>query len=248
MTVIIFLSLHLFTAMDLPSGTDSLFNRANACYRSHRYSEAQLYYHAILENGTRSAAVYYNLANTHYQMQRLGPAIYYYHKALQLSPGDEDILHNLAQTELHIQKSIYAPPEIAFLNSIKARFYNIHVEWFSSSALLFWLILGLVLIFYWLNKIDRRKFLLYLSIILFLFCSANICWFLRLSKEKQSVEGIILTTDVSAKENPEPGSSPVFALYEGWRVAIINEEKNWVQIRLPDGQEGWIPVECIGIL
>jgi len=46
---------------------------------------------------------------------------------------------------------------------------------------------------------------------------------------------------VSGKSSPDNSGTDLFVLHEGTKVTIEDEVKEWFEIRLSDGNKGWIP-------
>jgi len=237
-----------FTPDYSQAGNDSLFAKANACYAAHRYLEAEMLYQRLLSGGIRSAGLHFNIGNTYYHMRKFGPAVYHYRIALRLKPGDDDIVYNLTQAELNLEKPVRVPPELSFLKSLKNRFLSIPTEWFSHAVLMLWLISGVLTILFWKKRLKLSGFYRAMLLIVSLFILMNALWALRSTLDKFGKEGIILPRELTARPSPGESGKPAFTLYEGWQVDILDADGGWLQIRLPDGQEGWVPFTSVGIL
>ena len=56
-------------------------------------------------------------------------------------------------------------------------------------------------------------------------------------------QAIVFSGSLSVKSEPKQSSSDLFIVHEGTRVSVLEEVNNWVRISLPDGNEGWAPLE-----
>jgi uncharacterized protein YgiM (DUF1202 family) len=52
---------------------------------------------------------------------------------------------------------------------------------------------------------------------------------------------IIFAESTDVKSEPKMGSEVVFILHEGTKVQIIEQDDNWVRIKLVNGKDGWLP-------
>lgn len=60
---------------------------------------------------------------------------------------------------------------------------------------------------------------------------------------------IIMVPSVTVKSTPNEGGTDLFILHEGHKVNIRDSSmKEWVEIRLEDGNVGWIPLSVIEII
>jgi SH3-like domain-containing protein len=58
-----------------------------------------------------------------------------------------------------------------------------------------------------------------------------------------------MTTSVPVKSTPSKNGTDLFILHEGTRVTITdNSMKDWKEIRVDDGKEGWIETNKIEII
>ena len=51
---------------------------------------------------------------------------------------------------------------------------------------------------------------------------------------------IVLTPSVTVKGAPDNSGTSLFVIHEGLKVKIIESLGEWVNIRLEDGNEGWV--------
>jgi tetratricopeptide (TPR) repeat protein len=67
----------------------------DAYYAKGQYKEAAAGYQQMVNDGYKSAVIYYNLGNAYYKLGDIPSALLYYEKAHKLSPGDDDINFNI---------------------------------------------------------------------------------------------------------------------------------------------------------
>lgn len=82
-----------------------------------------------------------------------------------------------------------------------------------------------------------------------------ICIFSNIFASKQKAEllnrdsAIIIAPSVTVKSTPNQSGTDLFILHEGRKVMIKdNTMKEWKEIRLEDGNVGWVPTNVIEII
>ncbi|MBT5750046.1 MAG: SH3 domain-containing protein [Flavobacteriales bacterium] len=58
-------------------------------------------------------------------------------------------------------------------------------------------------------------------------------------------EGIIFTSTVIVNSAPTSNSTNLFSLHSGSKVVIIDEIGDWINIRIANGNSGWITQNSI---
>jgi hypothetical protein len=81
--------------------------------------------------------------------------------------------------------------------------------------------------------------LVFLTILSFLFM------FGRIKSIKEHSSGIIMAPSVNARSSPDEQSTNVFVLHEGTKVMIRDSVQNWKEIKIANGNTGWIPAEAM---
>ena len=237
----------LSTACCYGEKDEMLLQRADSAYQQENYDVAVELYEQIVANGNEGAILFYNLGNAYYKSGENAKALLWYERALKLDPSDEDIQHNIAFVNQKIIDKIDAVPETLF------------AQWWNKTADLMtewqWAVLSII-----------GSFLLFLSIAAYLFAHSGglrtagfaIFWFSIIiivfsvifsakQKEKatQHTEAIVMDLVVDAKNAPNASGKNLFVIHEGLKVQITNEMNGWVEIRLPNGEKGWIAQNSI---
>jgi len=60
-----------------------------------------------------------------------------------------------------------------------------------------------------------------------------------------SHKAIIFNSTVSGKSSPDKSGNDLFVLHEGTKVTIEDSVGEWLEIRLSDGNKGWVPVNSV---
>ena len=122
--------------------------------------------------------------------------------------------------------------------------------WALLTVILFVLTVILVGILLFSKKSGIRKisfsfsvFFLLLSILSFIFATT------QMGNLKQRDTAIIMSPSVTVKSTPTSAGTDLFIIHEGRKVKILDSSmKEWVEIRLEDGNTGWIPVSVMEII
>jgi SH3-like domain-containing protein len=63
-----------------------------------------------------------------------------------------------------------------------------------------------------------------------------------------SHNAIILSPLVNGKSSPDNSGTDLFLLHEGTKVSIEDEVGEWFEIRLSDGNKGWVPGGSLNVI
>ena len=226
-------------------------SEADSAYIQGDYLTAISMYEWIIDNQGVNATLYMNLGNCWLKRDEIAKAILYYERAYILDPSDPDIRFNL---ELARTKTVdkVSPENQLFI-----------VVWFKKMLALFdangWAVLTVVLfsltilligLFLLSKKPFLRKlsfyfsaFFLLLSIIFFIFATT------QMGNIRDRDTAIIMSPSVTVKSTPSNSGIDLFIIHEGRKVKILDSSmKEWVEIRLEDGNTGWIPVSVMEII
>jgi hypothetical protein len=58
-------------------------------------------------------------------------------------------------------------------------------------------------------------------------------------------KAIIFSPLVNGKSSPDNSGTDLFVLHEGTKVTIEDEVGEWYEIRLSDGNKGWVPANSL---
>ena len=250
-TIIIpILGLFLILASGKAQNYSELFNSANELYKKGQYDTAINVYKKIIEKGYESADIYYNIANAYYKTRNIPKAILYYEKALLLRPNDEEIKYNLQLAQTMIVDKINVLPEF-FLK----RFWRDFQKLLSSNSwaifsLSFFIIALITFIIYLFSKtLFIKKTFFYFFVIFFIFSAIS---FSNSYNQKVNIEkkdtAIIMAGSVTVKSSPDDNGTELFVIHEGTKVWLIDELGEWVNIKIADGNKGWIKKDDLELI
>ncbi len=228
---------------------NSLQQKAEKAYSEKRYKEAIADYEGILKEGNTSYELYYNLGNAYYKNNEIGKAIYNYELANKLKPNNEDVKTNLRIANEKTVDDIESK-ENFFLGAIKTRFVNSLTTtgwaWLSiislSSCLLF------AFVYFMAKQILFKRIGFFIScIMLITFFSSMSLGFAALHNKQQTKFAIIIARETKIHDEPTKISASKFSLHEGSKVRVLETTAEWTNIRLENGNEGWVSTSDIGL-
>ena len=215
---------------------------ADSAYVRGEYQQAIKAYETLLQKGG-SADLYYNLGNAYYRTENMTQAVLNYERALLLSPSDRDIRFNLQMARSKTIDKIVPEQEMFFVTWYRSLVNLASVDGWARTALIsLALAIVLALVYLFSDRIWLRKVGFFGAIfLLVLFAGSN----LFAHQQKQQLvhrRGAIITAPaVNVKSTPAKNGTDLFILHEGTKVTITDDSmKEWREIRLADGKEGWI--------
>ena len=224
-----------------------LWEKANAWYTTEEYQQAISMYEQILKSGQESARLYFNLGNAFYKAGDINNAILNYERAKLLAPQDTDIEFNLSLANQFVVTEIDALPQPFFVRW-RERIINLYPAdvWAGISIGSFIFFLGLLGLFIFSRSSTLKRVSFWFGI-LAIAISAITFSFAARQKEKinQRKHAIVFCPRVTVKSAPAQNSTDLFLLYEGVKVEISDSVNTWKEIKLPDGNVGWLPDSCI---
>jgi len=220
---------------------EQLFFQGNSEYANENYSTAISLYDSILTKGLESSELYYNLGNCHYKTQDWANAIWHYKKSLQLEKK-ENTLHNLELAKLKIIDRIESLPQLFY-----KKWWNNLTQLFGTKTwqILTLLCIGFVVLLQLLNQYKSLKNKLILNI---LYPTTVVLLFITHNSHTQNFvkkEGIIFTSTVIVNSAPSINSTNLFSLHSGSKVEVIDEIGDWINIKIANGNSGWISQNSI---
>lgn len=241
------LGLISFLHVSAQDSTQVLWERANALYTTEEYQKAVSAYEQIRDAGQESSRLYYNLGNAYYKTGDINNAILNYERAKLLAPQDPDINFNLNLANQHVVTEIEALPQPFFLRW-RNRIINLYPAdaWAGISIGAFIFFLGLLGLFIFSRSSFVKKISFWFGIMAVVVSGFTFS-FAASQKEKinQRKHAIVFCPRITVKSAPAETSTDLFLLYEGVKVEVSDSVNTWKEIKLPDGNVGWLPDSCI---
>lgn len=239
---LVVLLLWFVSANLLASDLKASFDSANAAYAKGDFDAAIKGYEQIVAQNQVSANLYFNLGNAYFKTNAIGLAILNYERAKKLNPEDEDINANLKLANLKTEDKIEAAPQL-FLSQWKKGIVGFLSEKEWSVALLVFLTLGLMLIAIYIVSAKRSfKQIGFFGGLFFLFSAFFLFFIARSSYDSavNSASAIITSSSVTVNGSPSDKGTKLFILHEGLKVEITDEQDEWTEIKISNGNVGWL--------
>ena len=224
---------------------------ADSAYIQGDYLTAISIYESVIENQGVNATLYMNLGNCWLKRDEIAKAILYYERAYLIDPSDPDVRFNLELARTKTVDKVNPVNQLFIVVWFKKLLAVLDVNgWAVLTVILFALTVLLVGVLLFSKKSGIRKisfsfsiFFLLLSILSFIFATT------QMGNLKERDTAIIMSPSVTVKSTPTSAGTDLFIIHEGRKVKILDSSmKEWVEIRLEDGNTGWIPVSVMEII
>lgn len=224
-----------------------LLQKANENYTKQQYKQAIEGYNQILATNMESPEVYFNLGNAYYKTGQYTLAILNYERAKLLAPDDEDITFNLQVANQKVVDSIQELPGLFIV-----RWWNSIVNsqttdtWAAFSIIGFIAFLVMLGFYFFAKTTDIRRITFWTGCFLILFTIFT--WSFAAKQKGRLVNhayAIVMQPTVTVKSSPDAAGTNLFVIHEGLKVRITDKLGEWVEIKLADGNKGWLLAETI---
>lgn len=210
------------------------------------YSDAIDAYEALIAAGNESAGLYYNLGYSYFKSGSLGRAILNFERAKRLDPADPDVEANLQQAYALTDKmeSVDVPIVERFWLAIAGAFSSDGWAWLF--ILFFFLALAGVAAFLFLDSVAMRKTGFFSAIVFFVLAIVSVS--LSLESRSETIDcsrAIIMSQSADLSTSPDKNGVCMTVLHEGTDVTIVDTLGDWVEVRLRDGNIGWLRLSDI---
>ncbi|HRP01359.1 MAG TPA: SH3 domain-containing protein [Candidatus Kapabacteria bacterium] len=230
---------------------DAAFNKATGLYNAGQYDHAKDIYIGLLDSGYTNATIYYNLANTYYRLDKIPQAILNYERAKLLDPFNEDINFNLKLANLKIVDKFEPLPKLFFVEWYEDLLDLANSDtWAYMSIGLIWITLLFVFLTFWFSfQFNVKKSLFMTAVITFVIGVFTMFMTFRVSiKENLKNYGIIYVPSVYVKSSPDNNATDLFILHEGTKVQILENINNWYEVKIQNGNVGWIQMNSFEVI
>jgi tetratricopeptide (TPR) repeat protein len=219
-------------------------------YNSANYKEALQIWMEIFNTGYRSGNLDFNIGNANFKLNNIPGAILFYERAYLMNPAVEDINYNLQIARTLIVDRFQEIPELFFV-----RWYNLVSlilstnTWAKISIVSFILCLLLLSLYIYSSRYRFKILGFWFGVSFFIISAISISFAIRnKSLVYDSHKAIVFSPLVSGKSSPDISGTDLFVLHEGTKVYIEDEVGGWFEIRLSDGNVGWVPTNSLSII
>ena len=221
--------------------------QANDAYQTNNYEGAIELYTKVIDLQYESATLYYNLGNAYFKNGNNARALLWFERALRLNPNNEDVIHNINFVQQKLIDKIDILPELFIV-----KWWNVCSSLLTGNQ---WAVLSIIacatfalcLLLILLIRISWiRSASIFIAVFALFFTIFSIIFAKReTSRYKQSPEGIIMSQVINVKSTPTEKGSDLFVIHSGLKVGITDRLNEWVEIKLPNGEKGWIQAEQV---
>lgn len=216
---------------------EEILLRANTAYESGEYARAVALYQSLVERGVDNGHLYYNLGNAHLRNGELGRAVAAYRRSRSLLPRDEDVAANLEFARKSARDALRPPGPSPVLTTLFFWHFQLSRPELLRLVVLANALLWGVLILRLFGR--RSEVLRWLSFALAaLVLTTGISLLIR--SVHPSRVAVIVPQEIDVHAGTRADTVVRFKLHAGTEVAVSELRDGWLQIRLPDGERGWI--------
>lgn len=218
------------------------FASANKLYTQKQYSEAAEMYEEVIKNEGAAPELYYNLGNAYFKSNELAKAILNYERALRIAPGYSDARYNLEFANQKVIDNIEMTDSFFLKKWLSALMKTMTSNgWFYISVVTFVFTLIAFLMFIFGNSRLIRKSFFYAGFVGLLISVSSILFSsIRKNQMESHREAIIMSGVVVIKGAPDKSGTDLYQLHEGTKVSVIDTLGDWYEVRLGNGNVGWV--------
>lgn len=216
---------------------------ADSAYIQGDYLTAIDLYQEVLRNEGVSATLCMNLGNSYFKLDEIAQAILWYERAYLLDPSDDDVKFNLELARTRTVDKVTPKNQLFIVVWFRNLVAALDINTWAALTLLFFFVAALMAgVFLLSRKVSLKKISFAFSLFFFVF---SILSFIFASTQRSNIvnrdTAIIVSPSVTVKSTPSDSGTDLFIIHEGRKVDILDSSmKEWVEIRLEDGNTGWV--------
>ncbi|HPV15819.1 MAG TPA: SH3 domain-containing protein [Bacteroidales bacterium] len=226
------------------------FNKGVELYTASDYEGALREWLDIYDTGYRSAELAYNIGNAYFKLNDVPGSILFYERARLLKPGDNNINYNLQITRTLVVDKFEEIPELFFVRWFDFLSLMLHTNTWAVISIITFIAFLILLSLYIYSSRYKLKVISFWTAVLLLFISASSLAFTLRNRSLvyDSREAVIFSPSVNGKSSPDASGTDLFVLHEGTKVSIEDKVGEWYEVKLSDGNKGWIPLSSLTII
>ncbi len=228
---------------------DEIFNGGNAAYERGEYAEAAAAYEKVLKYGIRDPRVEYNLGNAEFRMGHLGRAILHYERARRMDPTDRDIKTNLEYARSFCFDRVEEPElmwAVRLVRAFQDRLGPDRQAWAALAVL--WIIAALLSMGLMKPGRWRAAHGWSLAALLFVLALCVASWQATYQRLEGRRMAVVLDLSVEVLAGPADNNPTLFTVHEGLTLEVRSSRQDWIQVSLPNGLNGWLSADSVGLL
>lgn len=225
-----------------PEAASEAYKDGNRLYENGDYRASIEAYQKVLELEWTAPELEYNLGNAYLKNGQLGFAVLHYRRALKLNPR-----YGNAQANLEHARSL--------TQDVVSEDGTNRMEWLSTlrlglqatavlSVLFFLSMIALAILR--LRPLREKFWALVLQnmcgVVALLFLAGFI---FEWSQAHDDSEGVLTVEETTVRTGPGDTHTISFKLHEGTEMELLREASGWVEIKISDGLQGWVPQDTV---
>jgi tetratricopeptide (TPR) repeat protein len=244
--LLVFTTGSVFSQDELPAK----FKKGVEYYSSSNYQEALKEWTDIYNTGYRSATLDYNIGNAYFKLNNIPGAILFYERALLLKPADNSINYNLQIARSLVVDKFNEIPQLFFVRWFDFLSLLLRTNtWAVFSVISFILFLLLLSVYIYSSRYRLKVLSFWLALLLLIVSASSLAFTMRnKSLVYDSRKAIIFAPSVNGKSSPDNSGTDLFVLHEGSKVSVEDTVGDWYEIKLSDGNKGWVPANSLTII
>lgn len=229
---------------------DALFAEGKTAYLEGRYDDATRAWERLREVGVHDADVEYDLGLGHLRAGRHGAAALAFERALRLRDDPEaraalEVTRTqLAERRAAREGEASIGTEPSFAEALVAPFGEPTLAWALLGLELLLLILLVLLV-----RLPRLRAALAIStaLVALLFVAAGAGLLVKRGTFREGRLAVVLTEELTLREGPDERTAARGSAHEGERVLVLEEEEDFVLLRVRD-RRGWAARTSVGLV
>lgn len=226
---------------------DERYAQAGELYSSGDYSGAAAIYRQLYDDGYRSEDLLYNAGNAFFKTGDNASAILFYERAKLLAPADEDIDYNLQIARSRVTDRFETVPQLFFVRWVD--FLSLMAPtnvWAVAAISMFLLALLCAVIFLTVARAKGRLLSFWLAIAAIFLSAVMVSMAVRNNSLANKNDTAVITCSiVTGRSAPGETGNELFVIHSGTKVTVEQELGEFLEVKLPDGNKGWIRGDCL---
>jgi tetratricopeptide (TPR) repeat protein len=226
---------------------EEAWRRGNEAYLHGDYAGAVAAYEEVDRQGFSSSDLAFNLGDAYFRKGALGPAIWAFERALALDPNDDDARYNvdkarkLAARRAHdrIDGEDKDPAWMRLVGGLSPE----TVTW---TFVGFYLAFFVVLVARRWARSEWRPALIAGTAVLAAGALLSGALLVGRVQLDRIPFGVVLPDEIAVKEGADANYRTSFEAHAGLRVRVVDQDQDWLRVRLANGLEGWVRAREIG--
>ena len=224
------------------------FTAGNAAYLEGDFDAAIAHYEEVAAAWT-SFELEYNLGVAYYKSGRIGPSILHFERAKRFRPSDDDLQANMLLARSAVVDRIEAMPEIALGPLWRELTSAQRLTTWTFLSITWWALAFCLFYFRMVSKktATRRTLIVAAPALCTLAILVGFLGHETHQLMKSHDGAVLMSPRVEVMSSPSLGeeSSMLFVLHEGTVVQVLRSEGQWRQVRLANGNAGWVPSDAL---